>query len=461
MSDRPGNTDDFEDDDFEDLDDGLDDGDDLIDEDLESDDLDGEWDDEADTTGKTSFSSNTGGKKSSSNLIVPAAIAIAVLGGGGYFYLTQMSGSSQPAPLSYEQDPDAVGAIDSAPMAENIPAQIDSAVPMPAPIAAPEQDEFIPPYAEAAENPSEYLDAPANIASSTQDFAPIAGEEDNVLTPMPGLGEGEDQGTELLPLENQISDIGINPVEAEEIPLAQANTAEEKPLDEIFENPVELQMDAVTQPSPEAVITENDPATQPVLDAATIAPQEESTSVPVTTPTMPGLDNIADTTQPLQNEALSKLEGEVSSLQSLIKERDDAISSLNSQIASLQSQIDNQKRALDTAEQARAKAENAVKEVKTAPEKEASAEVKPSKPAPKPLVPALENKKPAASAEPVGPTWELRAAQPGRAYIGIKGAKDMQVVEVGHTLQGIGRITSIAQEGGAWVVRGTRGQIRQ
>lgn len=66
----------------------------------------------------------------------------------------------------------------------------------------------------------------------------------------------------------------------------------------------------------------------------------------------------------------------------------------------------------------------------------------------------------AATAQQAG-NWELRAAQPGRAWVSRSGSRDMQSVEVGQTLPGIGRITAISYQAGRWIVAGTQGQIRQ
>ncbi|PZQ49133.1 MAG: hypothetical protein DI551_00335 [Micavibrio aeruginosavorus] len=57
--------------------------------------------------------------------------------------------------------------------------------------------------------------------------------------------------------------------------------------------------------------------------------------------------------------------------------------------------------------------------------------------------------------------WELRAAQPGRAWVSKPGVRDMQGVTVGETLAGIGRVTAITYQNGRWAVVGTQGQILQ
>lgn len=80
------------------------------------------------------------------------------------------------------------------------------------------------------------------------------------------------------------------------------------------------------------------------------------------------------------------------------------------------------------------------------------------KPAPKKVVKPAAAPAPAVSANT---RWELRAAQPGRAWVSKPGERDMKSVEVGETLAGIGKITAISYQGGRWIVYGTQGQIRQ
>lgn len=57
--------------------------------------------------------------------------------------------------------------------------------------------------------------------------------------------------------------------------------------------------------------------------------------------------------------------------------------------------------------------------------------------------------------------WELRAAQPGKAWVAKRGQNSMQPVVVGDTLSGIGRVNAITYNGGRWVVQGSQGQILQ
>jgi intracellular multiplication protein IcmG len=58
-------------------------------------------------------------------------------------------------------------------------------------------------------------------------------------------------------------------------------------------------------------------------------------------------------------------------------------------------------------------------------------------------------------------SWVLRAATPGQAWIAVSStANDLKEVQVGDTLPGIGKVTAITQYNGAWVVQGTKGEIR-
>ncbi|MCB1784377.1 MAG: hypothetical protein KDI13_10340 [Alphaproteobacteria bacterium] len=101
-----------------------------------------------------------------------------------------------------------------------------------------------------------------------------------------------------------------------------------------------------------------------------------------------------------------------------------------------------------------------------APEPEASVPVQPEPVAvPAPHVEAASQPvaKPVApkKVEKPAPVWKLRSAQPGRAVIYDQRTDEMKTVEVGDTVAGIGKILSVSNETGKWVVRGTRGEIKQ
>ena len=57
--------------------------------------------------------------------------------------------------------------------------------------------------------------------------------------------------------------------------------------------------------------------------------------------------------------------------------------------------------------------------------------------------------------------WRLRSAQPGKAIVSPKGRDDTRSITVGSSLSGIGRVQSISNSSGKWVVTGTKGSISQ
>jgi intracellular multiplication protein IcmG len=73
--------------------------------------------------------------------------------------------------------------------------------------------------------------------------------------------------------------------------------------------------------------------------------------------------------------------------------------------------------------------------------------------------PKVATSKPSSSNSKV--TWELRAAQPGKAWVSKAGQKELTPVTVGDDLSGIGRITSITYVSNRWIVQGTSGKITQ
>ena len=81
--------------------------------------------------------------------------------------------------------------------------------------------------------------------------------------------------------------------------------------------------------------------------------------------------------------------------------------------------------------------------------------------APKKTAPAVKKPKKSPPKKVANVAWELRAAQPGKAWVSKKGQQDVRPVVVGDTLTNIGRITSISYSGGRWIVQGTSGRISQ
>lgn len=59
------------------------------------------------------------------------------------------------------------------------------------------------------------------------------------------------------------------------------------------------------------------------------------------------------------------------------------------------------------------------------------------------------------------PKWKLRSAQPGAAVIYDPQSGEMKNIEVGSKVAGIGKVKSISQVNGKWVVKGSAGKISQ
>jgi hypothetical protein len=60
-----------------------------------------------------------------------------------------------------------------------------------------------------------------------------------------------------------------------------------------------------------------------------------------------------------------------------------------------------------------------------------------------------------------GPSWVLKAAQPGRALVAKPGTDETYSVAVGDTLAGVGQVVDIFNDNGRWTVKGTQGRILQ
>lgn len=95
---------------------------------------------------------------------------------------------------------------------------------------------------------------------------------------------------------------------------------------------------------------------------------------------------------------------------------------------------------------------NELEKQKSAPAPRAEPKKATAKPAPK-----------RAAAQPARRTvqWDLRGATPDKAFVAERGTQNLRTVSVGDTLPGIGRITSISQQSGRWVVQGANGRITQ
>jgi len=81
------------------------------------------------------------------------------------------------------------------------------------------------------------------------------------------------------------------------------------------------------------------------------------------------------------------------------------------------------------------------------------------KPVQKAKAPVSQMVRKAKSARSNVSSWELKAAQPGKAWIVKKGSNKIEPINVGDRIEGLGRIQAISMQGSKWVVKGTQKTI--
>lgn len=145
------------------------------------------------------------------------------------------------------------------------------------------------------------------------------------------------------------------------------------------------------------------------------------------------LDNLATAMQNAPAPVVQTDNGDIQTLRDTIATLDNKITSLNTQLQETKAQPEPELIPLPQAEA-------------PAPKKAETPKVT-STPKARPAAPRVQ--------------YDLRGVSNGIAYLSRKGTDNLQTVAVGNTVQGLGRITSIEQNNGRWVVRGTSGSVRQ
>lgn len=200
-------------------------------------------------------------------------------------------------------------------------------------------------------------------------------------------------------------------------------------------------------PNAAAPVDSNDPWAQAAAGAPPKPPEKISEP-----PQMPAPVAETPTAPPASADAqkLTELQQKLTDLQQKLDQSETARQEQESTIADLQNRL----------AEAQAKAAKPVAEA--APAKPAAAPAKPKKAAKaeKPKSQDTAATEPAEVQKPASP-WELRSASEGVAWVAKNGDNQLYRVAVGDELPGIGRITSVTEQGGGWVVTGTNGQIRQ
>ena len=230
-----------------------------------------------------------------------------------------------------------------------------------------------------------------------------------------------------------------------------AATTEEKPADAA----TDATADATKEVVPEIATTET-PATEGVKPATETGDAEAvkaaAAAATANAEEVKALESKLDSKIDELLKRMEKIENDLGEVRETkggdSKEIEDSLQSLKEEVAELKN------RPATAAPEKKAK-----KEAKPEPVEEASEEATPTAaPAPKKAV--TPKPAPAAPAVTAG-GWELRAAQPGRAWVSPQGSRDMQSVVVGDTLKGIGKVTGIVYQNGQWTVQGTTGAIHQ
>lgn len=290
---------------------------------------------------------------------------------------------------------------------------------------------------------------------------------------IPPLAEQEPVGIIPLPENDTVSDVTIQPAEPAQIPetapqnmsaedvLKQAMANREKRMaaaksDEQAEDAAETEIPAPSAPVARAV-EKSEPAEKKAAEPfETVKPEPV---IPSPEPAMPVASAANDKT-------VAALEGKIDTLLSRIDQLESDLSDIKSDKNSSYDEIEQSVSALRE-DMREIKNRPVVADAPRRAEPASSVEEReePAAEKPKPVVKKAAKKpaapKPAATVASSSSRWELRAAQPGRAWVSKPGERDMRGIEVGQSLPGIGTITAINYQNGRWTVYGTQGQINQ
>jgi len=408
----------------------------------EDDDFSEEWDDFDDSEDDTQ---NQGGGTSENasnarpqkktflqknfNLIVIGAV---IIGGGGFIFSKfggEISSPSQPVPATeYSADASAHNQDGSsqellAP-AEIADLDLDGLPPMPVPIEST-ADEAL-----TAANDGESLDL-------GQPEEPLTSSENDVLTPLPDLSNEDSDVLADLSLLGQ-PETDLKNLEVDEIATEETTLTMDAPLEETS---LEDMPDIIAEPIAEDT---ND------INFESVEAAEYEAKL-----------NIAAETE-------ARMSGELSTANEEIDTLNATIQSLEKKITALETEVQS---ANKKAEKAQIKAAEAATPKTLEPTKKP--EQKTQSIAPEESSPAPEEKTQTESPVTHSKTtekqdslqWVLQSAQPGQATIAPKqkGGQigDLRRIEVGDTVDGIGKVQSIAPKNGRWVVQGTKGHISQ
>ncbi len=296
------------------------------------------------------------------------------------------------------------------------------------------------------------LPMPAPISNETDEQGMEQQASDDALTPMPSdtdISFDEAQpvprspGDTAAPAESLASSDTVAAAPAEESGAPspaldlirkaqnqQATAQQETPEAPSVPSATDLAVQETTVPAPEtaapAVAENAAPSTPSVPDTNTMPATDNTASDAI----LKKLDSLSDRLSVMEQQIVQLREGGQTDVENLER-----------QIAQIKGSVG------DTARAVKPSAETAAPAKAPAPKKAAEPKKQASTP------------KAAAKSGPV--SWELRAAQPGRAWVSRRGEREMQSVEPGSSLAGIGQVLRIEYTNGRWTVVGTQGNIQQ
>lgn len=431
------------DDDLDDIE-ALDDFDDESWDDLD-DDLEIEFDDVKDEDGSAipKRPAGPGQKTFIQKFFIPIVIGVVAVF-GFLFYLGQGGGSS-----SSQAPQQVLPAMDEA--------QSDMAAPDEMPPDAAQAEPGLPPMPSAIQSDNTDVfnleEAPAQEPAQEQPLTPLPGEnKDAKSLDLANLEETIGRPYEIrkaVPVEN----IDTEPL-AQETP-DNSFQIDDEPQASPFasdENAAPVQSaDALPAVTAEPFSLEEQPTTAtstPPIDLSAEKAEKEALAQEISA--------LSETKSSLVIENTA-IKNEIDVAQSELKALEDKIAALAQELKAKEAQSQDLASELKTLETQKAEAKKAEPEPAQAPvAKPEDVIIQKTAEAPKVSKPAAQ--KPAAASKQ---DWVLRAASPGRASIAPKGSNDLKTVEVGNTVAGLGKITSIQVENGLWVVRGTKGSVSQ
>lgn len=321
--------------------------------------------------------------------------------------------------------------------------------PQPTPISPVETAEPLTPMPDtAAPTPRGPDEAPP-----TDTIPPIVDQEQAGIIPVPGDDAASTDVAAPLPEEAPVEEAPESLSAEDVLKQAMANREKRKAAETAaVEESAEAEIPAPSIPKPEV------PKTPEPIKEKEEAPAQMEATAPVTT-TAPAVNAASEKTvtalEGRIDTLLSRIDQLETELGSIKKDKDTSYEQIEESVSALREDMQEIKnRPVPKSSPVAATASSSTED-----DEEPVAE-KP-KPAVKKAVTKQASSKPTQTASSSSTRWELRAAQPGRAWVSRPGERDMRGIEVGQSLPGIGTITAINYQNGRWTVYGTQGQINQ